>query len=331
MQDMTYYRGSVPGVGSFILRRDVNDPVLLAALNHGVHGRSVQRGVYAPFGDAEISYVEQARAALLSVEQPDAVVDYVLVALINGLEVPGEKMKMPVCVNVPRNKRRPPRKGIHFHTSDQVPIEDVVMVGLEEDVAIFSVERALVNMARDRSWSEFQVAVVAEDALRKGKATKESILECISRLIRMPGINRAIRILGACFGLTGSPAETKAAIALARGHVQAPTMQHQVDLPRKLRSRMEAKPSKPGGKTLPDAVFVDFAWPEYGLIVEIDGKADHSDEEDVDYDGRRQWALERLRWRVLRFTGSEVFRDPKGFAAKVQRALDRQVYREDRK
>jgi hypothetical protein len=330
MQDIRYYRGKVPGVGSFILRRDVNDPVLLAALNHGMHGRSVQRGVYASFADEKISYLEQGRAALLSVNQPDAVIDYVLVALINDVQVPGEKMTMPACVNVPRNKRRPSRKGIHFHTSDQVPVEDVVMMGPDKDVAVFSMERALVNMARDRSWSQFQVAVVAEDALGKGKVTKESIIACIARLEHMPGIFRAIKILGACFGLTQSPAETKAAIALARGHVQTPEMQHRVEISRKLRERVEAKPLHPAGKPLPPAVFADFAWPEYKLIVEVDGRAFHSDEVDQDYDHRRQWALERLGWRVLRFTGAEVFGNPKKFVAKVQRALNQQVYRSDR-
>jgi hypothetical protein len=329
MQDMTYHHGNgrVPSAGRFIVRRDVNDPVLLAALNHGAHGRSVQRGVYSTFEDDDISYVEQARAALLSVNHPDAVIDYVLVALINGIEVPGEKMNMAVCVNVPRDKRRPNRKGIHFHTSDQVPEADVVYVGPGRDIPIMSVPRMLVNMGRDRSWSEYQVAVVAEDALREGKTTPKAIHECIGRLNHMPNIVRATRILGACTGMTQSPAETKAAIALAREHVQEPTMQLRIEIPAKLRSAREACPKHPEGKELPELVFADFAWPEYRLIVEVDGAVDHTDEPDVDYDARRQWALEKLRWRVLRFTGSEVFQDPKRFAAKVQKALDQQIFK----
>jgi very-short-patch-repair endonuclease len=120
-------------------------------------------------------------------------------------------------------------------------------------------------------------------------------------------------------------------LALAQCHVQEPVLQHEVDIPDELRERPEAQPKHLHGKELPEYVRADFAWPEYRLIVEIDGRTDHTDPVDVDYDKRRQWALEKLRWRVVRFTGSEVFKDPKKFAAHVQRALDQQIFRQQRR
>lgn len=71
----------------------------------------------------------------------------------------------------------------------------------------------------------------------------------------------------------------------------------------------------------------DFAvagrWNSYGLhvrgcIVECDGAEWHSSTEQTERDSFRQRTIEnRLKVRVLRFSGSEIFRDPNGCAARV--------------
>jgi hypothetical protein len=326
-----FHHGSVPAAGSFIVRRDITDPTLLFEVDHGVHGRSVQRGVYFMNGVLVdmLPYEEAARAALLSINHPDGVVVYNLVALIFGIELPGEKMKLPACVNIPRKNRRPSRKGIHIHTAGMWT-PDVIYVGVCEDIPISTPTRLLIDIGRDRSWTAYQIAVVAESALRKGLTSAKEILDCLWRCRNFPNIARAAKILAACAGLSQSPAEVKAMLAMAQGHVQEPEMQHEIIIPEKLRKHPEARPAHPEGKPLPEYVKADFAWPDYRLIVEIDGRVDHTGPLDVDYDRRRQWALEKLRWRVLRFTGREVFKDPKKFAARVQRALDQQIFQKRR-
>jgi hypothetical protein len=329
MASIVLHHGTVPSAGSFIVRRDITDPTLLSEVDHGIHGRAAQRGVYLKPGilAEKLPYEEIARAALLSVNHPNAVVVYNLVALYFDIDLPGEKMKLPACVNIPREFRRPSRKGVHFHHAGMWT-EDVIYVGPCKDIPMSTPTRLLIDIGRDRSWTAYQIAMVAEDALGKGLTSAKEILKCLWRCRHFPNIARAAKILAACAGLTQSPAEVKAMLALAQGHVQEPMLQHEVDIPEKLRKHPEAKPVHPEGRVLPEYVKADFAWPEYRLIVEIDGRVDHSGPIDVDYDRRRQWALEKLRWRVLRFTGSEVFKDPKKFVARVQKALDQQIFQQ---
>ena len=64
---------------------------------------------------------------------------------------------------------------------------------------------------------------------------------------------------------------------------------------------------------------VDFAWPERRLIVEADGFAFHSDREAYRRDRARMNELERLGWRVLRFTYEDVVSRP-GYVVGLVRA-----------
>jgi DNA helicase-2/ATP-dependent DNA helicase PcrA len=63
---------------------------------------------------------------------------------------------------------------------------------------------------------------------------------------------------------------------------------------------------------------VDFAFPPNRLVVEADGRAWH----DATRDASRDAHLERLGWKVLRFSGSEINRDASGIAVRVTRAVD---------
>ncbi len=56
--------------------------------------------------------------------------------------------------------------------------------------------------------------------------------------------------------------------------------------------------------------YADFAHPESRTIIEIDGKAYHTSPEQVERDQHRQAYLEAECWTVLRFTGSQIQRDP---------------------
>jgi very-short-patch-repair endonuclease len=54
---------------------------------------------------------------------------------------------------------------------------------------------------------------------------------------------------------------------------------------------------------------VDFAVPDKKLAIEIDGKDFHSSPKAVEKDKKKDAYLSGLGWRVLRFTGSEVYSD----------------------
>lgn len=54
---------------------------------------------------------------------------------------------------------------------------------------------------------------------------------------------------------------------------------------------------------------VDFYLPKKGLIIELDGHNFHSSPEQKEYDSKRDRYLQSKGFRVLRFTGREIYRD----------------------
>ena len=66
---------------------------------------------------------------------------------------------------------------------------------------------------------------------------------------------------------------------------------------------------------------VDFAWRAPRLVVEADGFAFHSDREAYRRDRERLKALERLGWRVLRFTWEDVRSRPDHVVTTVRACL----------
>jgi hypothetical protein len=68
------------------------------------------------------------------------------------------------------------------------------------------------------------------------------------------------------------------------------------------------------------SVFLDRAWPEVKLAVELDGRRHHTSPTDRQRDLERDVALAALGWVVLRFTYAEVRLDPEGVRRRVREA-----------
>lgn len=64
-------------------------------------------------------------------------------------------------------------------------------------------------------------------------------------------------------------------------------------------------------------IWLDRAWPEVKLAVELDGARFHTDPEARRRDLARDSSLAALGWVVLRFTYADVLRDPDGVRARV--------------
>lgn len=67
----------------------------------------------------------------------------------------------------------------------------------------------------------------------------------------------------------------------------------------------------------------DFVFPDHKLIVECDGFDYHSSKEQLTKDRKRDRKLDRLGWKVMRFTGSEIYADSDICALEVQDRLRR--------
>jgi hypothetical protein len=67
---------------------------------------------------------------------------------------------------------------------------------------------------------------------------------------------------------------------------------------------------------------VDFALVERKIVIEIDGHDYHKTREQRTRDAQRERYLQLNGWRVIRFTGSEIYKDPSGCVAEVAKLLD---------
>jgi very-short-patch-repair endonuclease len=69
--------------------------------------------------------------------------------------------------------------------------------------------------------------------------------------------------------------------------------------------------------------FLDLAFPESRLAIEVDGRAHHSDPRSFRRDRQRQNDLVAAGWTVLRFTWDDLVADPAGVIGRIVEALAR--------
>jgi hypothetical protein len=102
------------------------------------------------------------------------------------------------------------------------------------------------------------------------------------------------------------------------------------DEPPDLRSGLEAAfLALTRGAGLPDpstnvvvaGVPVDAYWPQYALVVEVDGWRWHRSRRSFEEDRRRTNRLQLAGLTVLRFTDTQIANDPQGVAAEIRRAI----------
>lgn len=67
--------------------------------------------------------------------------------------------------------------------------------------------------------------------------------------------------------------------------------------------------------------FADFAFPEEKLVVECDGHQYHHTARQKLRDLLRERRIRRAGWRVIRFTGSQIYKDATGCAKTIRRTL----------
>lgn len=57
------------------------------------------------------------------------------------------------------------------------------------------------------------------------------------------------------------------------------------------------------------------------VAIECDGKAYHSSPKQIEHDSIKDMVLQKNRWRVFRFTGSEIYRNSEGCIKKIKNSL----------
>ncbi|MDP9182059.1 MAG: endonuclease domain-containing protein [Actinomycetota bacterium] len=199
-------------------------------------------------------------------------------------------------VTVPRNRHGRGLPGWALHRAHVPPEEHVGRQGLRCTDAV----RTLSDLARALSHRAALCAV--DSALREHVVTPSDLRPLLRALGR--GARRVRAVVEECDPQSGSVLETLLRLALAEAGLPAPRTQYRVlD-----RGHEVAR--------------VDFCWPSQRLIVEADGFAFHSSRDDYRRDRERMNELERLGWRVLRFTWEDVTGRPAHVTGLVRACLE---------
>jgi very-short-patch-repair endonuclease len=233
-----------------------------------------------------------ARAASLAAGL-DAVVSHTTAGRIWDLRVPADS---EAHVIVPRD-RRVRIHGLRSHRLDLADSELVVVDG----VLCTTLLRTVVDLLL---WlPEEDGRALAVDALRRDRLTVDELRHALVRTGQRHGLSRAWSVLA----------------DVGRGaHSEA-----EVKVPRLLRDAGISgwRANVPVHDDAGLIGVVDLLFAGEMLVVEIDGRAFHSDERAFQRDRSRQNRLIALGYRVLRFTWDDLVRRPAEVVAAIQNDL----------
>jgi hypothetical protein len=187
-------------------------------------------------------------------------------------------------VTVPRARHGRGVPGWLVHRADVPELDVAGRQGLRCTGAV----RTLADLARVLPHT---AAVCALDsALREGIVSVSDLQPLRGTTGRGARLVRSA--VAACDPRSGSVLESLLRVLLAQAGIPAPLTQYRV---------------LDHGE---EVARVDFCWPAVRLVVEADGYAFHSSRDDYRRDRRRMNELERLGWRVLRFSWEDVTQRP---------------------
>lgn len=245
---------------------------------HQLHRR--YRGVYM-VGHTRISVNGQWMAAVLACG-PDAVLSHGDAAALWDLRpVPGGV----IHVTAPGKHSH---RGVRCHTTS-VPLAPQDRMRID-GIPVTSLSRTLLDIAGVLSHQRLRSTV--EAAQRRGVLNVRDVTELLAR----------------CSGHRGSG---KLRAVLAELHDEAPWAQSEAEL-RMLELIREADLSEPQCNVIVEGVLVDFYWPQFRLVVEVDGYGYHRSKRSFEDDRRRDVKLAVARIRTARFTRDRIVHDPDG-------------------
>lgn len=138
----------------------------------------------------------------------------------------------------------------------------------------------------------FQDAVVAGDSALRKKLVTAAVIANLAGAVNGRGRREILAVARAMDPQSGSVLESLFRVLVLTAGLPMPRTQVSIADGRDVAAR------------------VDFCWELQRLIVEVDGFAFHSDRASYRRDRQKMNALERLGWRVLRFTYEDVVHRP---------------------
>lgn len=268
-------------------------------LDHGVSGSAIDRalragrllatasGVYVVRGSPDTP--DQRRWVALSATRPDGVLGFESAARVRGLAT--ASAAGPTVVIVPHSGFRR-LAGVTAHQINDVRPDHVAPVG---SMPVTTVPRTIVDLAA--IWRLGRMALVLDSAVAARQTSVAAVGDCLRSVARRgkPGV----RVLTTLLDERG-PGTVPAASVLegaffsliARAELPAPRRQYPL-------------PRVDGAVGL-----VDAAWPEWRLIVEVDGRRWHQRLADMRRDRERDVMAAAQGWLVVRFLHEHVVGAP---------------------
>lgn len=248
---------------------------------------------------ARLRQVEADAADLIACLGPQAALSHEEAARIHGIELVDDEGTRRATV--PRNQGRAKSPGWRIARHD-LTSDDVVLL---DDVRVTSAERTVYDLTFVLALG--YAVVAADSALRQGLVSLSALLTSLCTA-QGRGANRPRAVARMLDPLSGSVLESMLRVILLSAGLPAPQSQFEI--------------SNEFGRFL---ARVDFCWVSERLVVEADGFAFHCDRAAYRGDRIRMNELERMGWRVLRFTWEDVMERPDFVVALVRQCLEHGV------
>lgn len=204
-------------------------------------------------------------------------------------------------IEITLGRSREPRGSIRiFHR--ELPEHHITRFG---PLPITRVERTIFDLASNLD--ERELGRVLDDALRSGKVTPGRI-RSVFRELAGPGrqgtevMRRVLTARDDSVAPTDSELEDLLLGLIKKAGLPLPVLQYEV---------------RSGGRRF----YIDLAYPERRLAIEVQGYAYHSALERFEDDRVRHNLLQNLGWRILYFTWDDVVNHPQRTVAALRRGL----------
>ena len=253
--------------------------------------RRLARGVFAVALMAD-SWRQRLHAACLSAGRGAAASHRAAGALLGLDAIPRGVVELSVPLD-----RAPRGTGALVHRTADPPVSTPI-----DGIPCTSPARTVVDLAAVLGPQRLEQAM--DSAVRMQLTTFEAIAAELDELARpgRTGVARLRPLLDDRLpGVRESRLETMFLQLLRAAGLPAPVSQLELRLPSGL-------------------IRADFGYPDWGILIELDGAATHSGRVALDRDLARQNAL-TLDWLVLRFTWTHVTREPEYVVATIRAAI----------
>jgi predicted transcriptional regulator of viral defense system len=266
----------------------------LTRLERGVYaaGDELARAARFGFGKQELHAV-----AVLAALQPGSVASHYTAAALHGLDL----LCRPPLLTITRPPgagSRSGKPGVLVHSAT-LPDHHVC---LRAAVPVTTVARTVIDLARTSSFREG--VVVADSALHQSLTSKKQLRALLAEFRRWRGVQRAAEVVEFADRRSESVLESIARVAFAEHGLPPPDLQ------------VDVRGDGFIGR-------VDFMWPEFVTIAEVDGAMKYDDRSAAMKQLRRDARLRDAGYEVVHFNWQEITAEPGRVAASIRAAFER--------